>query len=110
MVEDPSANDEIANSFMIVLFTLNAHIYPCKLVKFVRDSFDCAWITTPTEKAFTNPKGKEELFTNSFYVEDDLLMLMTWYNIIFVDRDLGLVKSIGIHTVDRCIRNVDCCN
>ena len=86
-----------------MLFTLNAHIYSCKLVKFVRDSLDYEWTDSPTEKAFTNPKGKEELFTNCLYVEDGLFMLVTWYSISFLDRDLSLIKTIGIHTVDRCI-------
>ena len=60
-----------------MLFTLNAHIYSCKLVKFVRDSLDYEWTEFLTEKAFAHPKGKEELFTNCLFVEEDLLMLAT---------------------------------
>ena len=84
--------EDIEKSFLVVLFTLNAHIYPCKLAKFARDSLDLEWIEAPIEKAFTHPKGKEELFTNCLFVEDDLLMLTTWYNISFMDRDFSIVK------------------
>ena len=102
--------DPTEKTFMLVLFTINAHVYPCKLVKFIEGSFGGIWNANTAEKAFTHLKGKEDLFINCFFVEDDLLILLTWYNITFFNRSLEVVKSIGTFMIDRSVRNIDCCN
>ncbi len=53
---------------------------------------------------------KQDLFTNSFIVGGNLVMLVTLYNINLYSENLCLIKSLSVQTINTCIREVHCCS
>ena len=96
-----------SNCFYVTLFTVAEHVQSSQLIKFRYSSG--SWGVT--KRAVPIKDLLETKFINAFIVDQDQIVLITWYSAFIFNEALELEheKKIEFSDIDDCIKGLLCC-
>ena len=95
------------NTLLVALATVNDHMTPVKLIELCLNK---TWTLKNSGTVIHRPPGQETRMENCFIFENQEVMIVMKYIIIFLDKDLEEKSILKPDQIDERIELIMCCS